>query len=127
MFPKLVLQWNVGNTIGTITEESLSLFKTLDPPPDVVIIGIGNVGIRPDPNIIKFCIKNKINAEFLPTYQACTTFNFLNAEQRYVVAALIPPTIITYKHSLLGIQRKKMLEEGDTADLTQNNSTLKPV
>lgn len=37
----------------------------------------------------------KLHVEILPTEKACTTFNFLNSEQRFVAAALIPPLQIT--------------------------------
>lgn len=35
--------------------------------------------------------KHRLNLEVLPTEQACTTFNFLNSEGRYVAGALLPP------------------------------------
>jgi hypothetical protein len=35
--------------------------------------------------------KKGISLEVLPTDHACTTFNFLNVEKRYVAAALLPP------------------------------------
>ncbi|XP_013783847.1 NADH dehydrogenase [ubiquinone] 1 alpha subcomplex assembly factor 3-like [Limulus polyphemus] len=96
VFPRSVLQWNVKKT-EDINPDSLSLFYLLEPKIDLLIIGTGGYGSNKiDYSVIKFMASKKINMEILPTYQACSTFNFLNAEHRSVAAALIPPETINY-------------------------------
>ncbi|KAH8253192.1 hypothetical protein KR032_004065 [Drosophila birchii] len=100
VFPRSVLSWNV-NSFEDITEDSLSLFPTLEPKIDVLIIGIGDQAPPPalSKRIIEFMKKYKINVEVLRTEQACATFNFLNAENRMVACALIPPLHLTYNEN----------------------------
>ncbi|XP_075166643.1 NADH dehydrogenase [ubiquinone] 1 alpha subcomplex assembly factor 3 [Haematobia irritans] len=112
VFPRSLLSWNV-NSVEDINEESLSLFTALEPKLDVLILGIGDQ--TPSPNISKeilsFMRKYKINVEVLRTEQACATFNFLNAENRMVATALIPPLHIAYnENDILGTSIRKFKE-----------------
>ncbi|XP_076360586.1 NADH dehydrogenase [ubiquinone] 1 alpha subcomplex assembly factor 3 [Tachypleus tridentatus] len=96
VFPRSVLQWNVKN-VEDIHPDSLSLFYLLEPKIDLLIVGTGGVrSNKIDYSVIKFMASKKINMEILPTHQACSTFNFLNAEHRSVAAALIPPETVEY-------------------------------
>lgn len=65
----------------------------LDPKIDILILGVGDIDVTPSlsKQILQFMKKYKINIEVLKTEQACSTFNFLNAENRMVAALLIPP------------------------------------
>ncbi|XP_005185117.1 NADH dehydrogenase [ubiquinone] 1 alpha subcomplex assembly factor 3 [Musca domestica] len=110
VFPRSLLSWNV-NSVEDINEASLSLFTALEPKIDVLILGIGDQ--TPSPNISKeilsFMRKYKINVEVLRTEQACATFNFLNAENRMVASALIPPLHISYnENDLMATSARKM-------------------
>lgn len=92
-----VLSWNIAN-FSDITEESLSLFKVLEPKIDIVVLGIGDKAkdFNNFRTVVAFSRKYKIPFEILPTSAACSTFNFLSSEGRYVAGAFIPPTIIDY-------------------------------
>jgi len=60
---------------------------------DIVIIGCGdaaNMTKERRERIRDIMKKFKIPVEILPTDVACTTFNFLVAEDRFVGAALLP-------------------------------------
>ncbi|CAH0556678.1 unnamed protein product [Brassicogethes aeneus] len=96
IFPKSVLSWNV-NDLEDINEESLSLFKILEPKLDILVVGVGDRA--KDFNfvhkLLPFSKQFKIAFEVMPTEQACSTFNFLNSEGRNVAGALIPPKTIT--------------------------------
>ncbi|EEC06979.1 conserved hypothetical protein [Ixodes scapularis] len=94
LFPRSVLQWNVGS-LENVPEEAFSLFTLLEPKIDVLVIGMGDRHERIDPNLVKFLRSKRIGLEAHPTVTACTTFNFLNVEDRNVAAALIPPTSVT--------------------------------
>ncbi|KAH8261425.1 hypothetical protein KR044_008857 [Drosophila immigrans] len=100
VFPRSVLSWNV-NSFEDINEESLSLFPTLEPKIDILVIGIGDQAppTSLSKRLIEFMKKYKINVEVLRTEQACATFNFLNAEGRMVACALIPPVHISYNEN----------------------------
>ncbi|KAK8719456.1 hypothetical protein OTU49_014024 [Cherax quadricarinatus] len=93
IFPKTVLSWCVTNS-HDINEDSLSLFYLLEPKIDILVIGIGDKGSHVDTRIIRFMRNKGINIELLPTESACTTFNFLNQEGRYVAGAFIPPALL---------------------------------
>lgn len=87
-----VLSWNIRD-LNDINEESLSLFKILEPKVDILVIGIGDKTEKFDfmHQLMPFSKKFKISFEVLPTEPACSTFNFLNAEGRNVAACMIPP------------------------------------
>ncbi|XP_046463416.1 LOW QUALITY PROTEIN: NADH dehydrogenase [ubiquinone] 1 alpha subcomplex assembly factor 3-like [Daphnia pulex] len=91
IFPKSILSWNVQSA-EDINEDSLSLFYTLEPKIDILVIGIGDPIKKLRHNIIKYMKDKKINLEISTTERACATFNFLNVEGRCVAGALIPPT-----------------------------------
>jgi len=92
LFPRTVLSWNVASA-RDITPESLTLFSLLEPRLDVLVIGIGDGSIKPPdtPALVTYCKRLGINVEILNTEEACSTFNFLNGERRYVAAAIVPP------------------------------------
>ncbi|CAD5117348.1 DgyrCDS6132 [Dimorphilus gyrociliatus] len=99
LFPKSFLAWNISG-IEDVTEESLSLFTTLEPKLDILVLGVGeseNLS-KLKMNALTFLRKHKVNLELLPTEQALATFNFLNSERRLVAGAFIPPT---YTETLL--------------------------
>ncbi|XP_034106869.1 NADH dehydrogenase [ubiquinone] 1 alpha subcomplex assembly factor 3 [Drosophila nasuta] len=116
VFPRSVLSWNV-NSFEDINEQSLSLFPTLEPKIDILVIGIGDQAPTASlsKRVIEFMKKYKINVEVLRTEQACATFNFLNAEGRMVACALIPPVHISYNENdvLQTKLRHKQLYETD--------------
>lgn len=89
------MSWDVVN-LNDINDESLSLFTVLEPKIDVLIIGIGDQtkDLLFHQKLHPFAKKHKLNIEVLPTSQACSTFNFLNSEGRYVAGALIPPQTV---------------------------------
>lgn len=95
IFPRSILHWNVRG-VEDINEDSLSLFTMLEPKIDILVLGVGERDNmrKIDGKIMKHLRANKINVELLPTDQALATFNFLNAEKRYVAGAFIPPSYI---------------------------------
>ncbi|XP_022900866.1 NADH dehydrogenase [ubiquinone] 1 alpha subcomplex assembly factor 3 [Onthophagus taurus] len=96
IFPRTILAWNVSG-IDDITEESLQLFTVLEPKLDILVIGVGDKldDLSFHRRFLPFMHKHKINLEILPTEQACSTFNFMSSEGRYVGGAMIPPTNIS--------------------------------
>jgi len=114
---RTILSWNIGS-YEDIDEKSLSLFYLLEPKIDVLVIGTGDQPITPkfSKNIMAFMKKYNINVEVLPTEQACTTFNFLNGENRVVAAAIIPPNHFSYSENDVvrqQIDKNRVLELDD--------------
>ncbi|XP_043266770.1 NADH dehydrogenase [ubiquinone] 1 alpha subcomplex assembly factor 3 [Venturia canescens] len=95
IFPKSIISWNIGSS-EDINEESLVLFKILQPKLDILILGLDQKYENSVPFIQTVKTLGKkigMNIEICQTVHACTTFNYLNAERRYVAAALMPPRI----------------------------------
>lgn len=90
VFPRSILQWNISN-IQELTIESLALFHLLEPKIDILVIGTGECKVSPSKDILQFLKSKKIYPEVLPTPEACSAFNFLNAEGRCIAGALLPP------------------------------------
>jgi NADH dehydrogenase [ubiquinone] 1 alpha subcomplex assembly factor 3 len=61
--------------------------------------------------MLSFMAKYHISTEILTTEQACATFNFLNAENRYIAGALIPPLTLqpTDDDVVMSKKRQKLL------------------
>lgn len=115
------------SSVEDISEESLSLFYTLEPKigksltpysalsqhtyhctsQDILVIGVGDNDLKVNPKVIQFMRGKSINLEILPTERACATFNFLNAEGRCVAGALIPPTIMRINEDDLASTQRK--------------------
>ncbi|XP_063601553.1 NADH dehydrogenase [ubiquinone] 1 alpha subcomplex assembly factor 3-like [Penaeus indicus] len=90
IFPRSILSWKVKSA-EDINEDSLSLFHMLVPKIDLLVIGVGDKGNKVDPRVVHYMKNKGITLEILPTETACTTFNFLNQERRYVAGAFLPP------------------------------------
>ncbi|GMS96834.1 hypothetical protein PENTCL1PPCAC_19009, partial [Pristionchus entomophagus] len=92
LFPKTALSWRVA-TPDDITEESLALFAALEPKIDILVLGVGDKKDidKVRARVFPFLQEHKIGLEISDTEDALATFNFLNAEGRYVAAALYPP------------------------------------
>ncbi|KAM3956212.1 NADH dehydrogenase [ubiquinone] 1 alpha subcomplex assembly factor 3 [Aphomia sociella] len=93
IFPRTVLSWQVRGSYE-INEDSLRLFKLLEPKIDLVIIGMESKERDVMNSVFRAAKSQSVNVELLPTEHACSTFNFLNAEGRSVAAALVPPLSI---------------------------------
>lgn len=83
----------------------------------MLVLGLGDTNVTPTvaKRIMAFTRKYKINVEILTTESACATFNFLNAEQRMVAGAFIPPaTLRVNENDLMNTQlRNNELYEVD--------------
>ncbi|XP_008206141.1 NADH dehydrogenase [ubiquinone] 1 alpha subcomplex assembly factor 3 [Nasonia vitripennis] len=102
IFPKTTLSWNIAAS-PDMNEESFSLLLNLEPKLDILVIGLDDDYPYNAPfllNLKDLFKKHDISTEIVSVFKACSTFNFLNAENRYAAAALIPPRI-TYTEDVL--------------------------
>jgi len=90
LFPRHAICWNIQSG-RHINDASLSLFTVLEPKPDLLVIGLDDQYDFSYIKSLRECVqKLGIATEIVSVYNACTVFNFVNEEGRYVVAALIP-------------------------------------
>lgn len=99
LFPRSLLYWNVA-TARDINKDSLMLFDILEPKIDLLILGLEDHYEHQFILKLKAILKElDIKNEIHPVRQACSIFNFVCNEGRYVAAALIPPTVKAMQQS----------------------------
>ncbi|EPB69678.1 hypothetical protein ANCCEY_11229 [Ancylostoma ceylanicum] len=116
LFPKTALSWRVHKP-EDITPRSLSLFAMLEPKIDILVIGAGdkkNID-KVRSQIIGFLREHRIGLEISDSEDAIATFNFLNAEGRYVAAGLYPPDDMVVTDAEYG-RVMNLLKGWDTLD-----------
>ena len=73
-----------------ITADSLSIFKTVWPISEILILGCGRYIEPLDPALRRFIRSTGMKLEVLDSRNAASTYNILNEEGRIVAAALLP-------------------------------------
>lgn len=115
VFPRYAICWNVASG-KHINDASLSLFSILEPKPDLLIIGLDDkYDFSYLKNLREIVQKFGIITEIVSVHNACTIFNFVNEEGRYVVAALIPKKT---PQPLLKLPKSKSVKQ-----ITDSNNT----
>ena len=77
-------------SLSTLTPASLSVLTLLESPVRMLVIGCGHQSRRPSAEVRAWCEERQMALEALPTQHACSTFNFMVAENRPVAAVLFP-------------------------------------
>ncbi|CAA0842485.1 Protein of unknown function (DUF498/DUF598 [Striga hermonthica] len=85
----LIMSW-APKKFADITDESLSIFKTLHPVPEILILGCGRYTQPVKPELRDFVRSTGMKLEAIDSRNAASTYNILNEEGRIVAAALIP-------------------------------------
>jgi uncharacterized protein len=88
LLPTGVASWPI-ETIDDVSEESLAPLRDLQPPAEILLLGLGTKA-----PLVAFELRQALadwglSVEAMPTPSACRTFNVLLAEERRVVAALL--------------------------------------
>lgn len=87
-----VFMWNV-TSIEEVNMDTLVACRLMDPLPDILLIGSGELANLPVPKawkeIKEWATKNEIGIEIMDSASASSTFNILTQEDRNVVAALV--------------------------------------
>ncbi|KAG9152256.1 hypothetical protein Leryth_023430 [Lithospermum erythrorhizon] len=85
----LLMSWS-PQKFSEVTPESLSIFQTLRPVPEILVLGCGR-NIQPvSPELRRFIRSTGMKLEAVDTRNASSTYNILNEEGRIVAAAMIP-------------------------------------
>ncbi|KAG8363496.1 hypothetical protein BUALT_Bualt19G0028400 [Buddleja alternifolia] len=85
----LLMSWT-PKKFSEITAESLSIFKTVRPIPEILIIGCGKYIQPVNPELRSFIRSTGMKLEAVDSRNAASTYNILNEEGRVVAAALLP-------------------------------------
>ncbi|KAL1818730.1 hypothetical protein DCAR_0414940 [Daucus carota subsp. sativus] len=85
----LILSWT-PKTFADITADSLSIFQTVRPIPEILIIGCGRYIQPVNPELRQFIRSTGMKLEAIDSKNAASTYNILNEEGRIVAAALLP-------------------------------------
>ena len=79
-----------ASKLQDLTPASLSLLTLLDSPIDMLVLGCGRTSARVPSAVQMWCEERGIGIVALPTKHACSTFNFMVAENRNVAGILWP-------------------------------------
>ncbi|KAF8053818.1 hypothetical protein N665_1372s0006 [Sinapis alba] len=85
----LLMSWS-PRSFSDITTDSLSIFQTVRPIPELLIVGCGRYNHPMNPQVRQFVKSIGMKLETLDSRNAASTYNILNEEGRIVAAALLP-------------------------------------
>lgn len=85
----LLMSWS-PQKFSDVTPDSLSIFQTVRPIPEILLLGCGRHIQLVDPNLRRFIRSTGMKLEALDSRNASSTYNILNEEGRIVAAALLP-------------------------------------
>ncbi|KAG7946000.1 hypothetical protein I3843_14G016000 [Carya illinoinensis] len=85
----LLMSW-APKKFPEITPDSLSIFRTVRPIPEILILGCGRHIEPVGPELRRFVRSIGMKLEVLDSRNATSTYNILNEEGRIVAAALLP-------------------------------------
>ncbi|XP_010469226.1 PREDICTED: uncharacterized protein LOC104749325 [Camelina sativa] len=85
----LLMSWSPRN-LSEISTDSLSIFKTVRPIPELLIVGCGRYNHTLKPQVRQFVKSIGMKLETVDSRNAASTYNVLNEEGRIVAAALLP-------------------------------------
>ena len=79
--------------LADVTPASLAVLELLEAPPQMLVLGCGRRSRRAPSELRAWCAQRDIALEALATQHACSTFNFMVAEDRDVAAVLFPLSV----------------------------------
>ncbi|KAM3281467.1 NADH dehydrogenase [Capsicum chacoense] len=85
----LLMSWQPKN-LSEVTPESLSIFQTVRPVPEILLLGCGKYIQPVNPELRAFIRSTGMKLEAIDSRNAASTYNILNEEGRIVAAALLP-------------------------------------
>jgi uncharacterized protein len=87
--PEQAIGWDAP-ALGALTPAHLGEALRLEPPPEFVLIGTGPTLARPPLSFIRALEQRGIGVEAMDSRAAARTWGVLRAEERWIVAALLP-------------------------------------
>ena len=77
-------------SLDAVTPASLAALTLLDSPTRMLVLGCGRQSRRAPSKLREWCDEHNMSIEALSTQHACSTFNFMVAEDRPIAAVLFP-------------------------------------
>ena len=94
VFQEKSVAWEIGESaagdVKALSEKDFAPLLGVSEAIDVVLLGTGKTLVFPDPALKKALKAQGLNIEVMDSGAACRTYNVLMAEDRRVVAALLP-------------------------------------
>ncbi|MEA3390087.1 MTH938/NDUFAF3 family protein [Sphingobium sp. CCH11-B1] len=88
--PVRALAWTGAPAVDALTPEALGDLLVLDPAPEFLLLGTGG-GLRQPPRAFVRMLENRgIGVEAMDSRAAARAWGVLRAEDRWIVAALLP-------------------------------------
>ncbi|XP_055817658.1 uncharacterized protein LOC129886820 [Solanum dulcamara] len=85
----LLMSWH-PKKLSEVTSESLSIFQTVRPVPEILLLGCGKYIHPVNAELRAFIRSTGMKLEAIDSRNAASTYNILNEEGRIVAAALLP-------------------------------------
>jgi len=85
----MLMSWS-PKKFSEVTPDSLSIFKTVRPIPEILVLGCGRYIEPVNPELRQFIRSMGMKLEAVDSRNASSTYNVLNEEGRIVAAALLP-------------------------------------
>jgi len=89
LLPRRLFIWKIAN-LNQLTQASLSLVQVINPVPNIVLLGTGTFTVHLHSKLYDDLLQRNVAVDVMDSSNACSTFNFLNQEDRAVVAFLLP-------------------------------------
>jgi uncharacterized protein len=88
--PLEALPWEGAPAVERLTIHSLAVLRELDPAPEFLLLGTGNTLIQPPRTFVREMEAKGLGVDAMDSRAAARAWGVLRAEQRWIVAALMP-------------------------------------
>ena len=88
--PQGAAAWADAPALGELTPEHVEAVLALDPQPEFLILGTGAAQAFPPRAFVRALEERGIGVEAMDSRAAARTWGILRAEERWIVAALLP-------------------------------------
>ncbi|MBB6122722.1 MTH938/NDUFAF3 family protein [Sphingobium subterraneum] len=88
--PVSALDWSFAGAIDALDEADFRPLFDLEPAPEFLLLGTGTVVCPPPPRLARALDRRGIGIEAMDSRAAARAWGVLRAEERWIVAALLP-------------------------------------
>jgi uncharacterized protein len=88
--PKEALPWHEVPALGVLREAALGPLLALSPKPEFLLLGTGSGLTQPPRSLVRALEERDIGVEAMDSRAAARAWGVLRAEDRWIVAALMP-------------------------------------
>jgi uncharacterized protein len=88
--PSTAHEWDAPAAVSELTVASLEALLAVDPPPEFLLLGTGAALAHPPSSLRRTLEARGTGIEAMDSRAAARTWGLLRAEERWIVAALMP-------------------------------------